>query len=306
MLSSRLMIWSVVLRPKSSGRPGGRVAEAAEELADLVIGLVAHARARFGDEDEALFGGEAAPGGFIGDDNLHVLAVLAEEAALGRGEDAEDGIFGAGHGDGFAEGPPVGEQRFPDLRADDADAGGAGLFLRRVDAAFGEFAGLEVKGIGAEADEHEVVGFKAGNPGGDESAGFRGDEKFERHVFHGTDIGLDIGGIFGQNGFSFQFFGRSRGVGIAVKAVHKNIIRTEFGKKCDNSLAQAAGDAADGDHGADADDDAENGERAAETVRPDGVDGHADVFAEFDVDTDGFHSALKASTGSIRAALRAG
>jgi len=76
--------------------------------------------------------------------------------------------------------------------------------------------------------------------------------------------------------------------------LERKTLSGQFLEENDDAVAQAGEEGADGDHGGDADDDAQDGEQGAETVVPDGRKGHGQVFAQVICIV---HSLLKAAMG---------
>jgi len=87
-------------------------------------------------------------GGAEGEGDLGVDAVLAEKAALGLGENAQDGILGAVDLDRAAHRVPVRKQGVCDGRTEQGDARGAAILLGSEEAAGGQLAGIITKEMG--------------------------------------------------------------------------------------------------------------------------------------------------------------
>ena len=107
---------------------GGQTADAAHDAFHLLESPLAHAGPGLGDDHETVHLRVTASGGAQRDIDFVVLAVLAEESALGLGVDAGDGVLGAIHHEGAIHGMSVGEKGLGHAGADDGHVGArAGL-----------------------------------------------------------------------------------------------------------------------------------------------------------------------------------
>ena len=140
ILSKFSMMESAVEIVKSSSALRGRVAQLAERAADLFDGIGALPGTGLAVRKKLVGLRIADARGFERDDDLAVQPVLAEEAALGWREDADDGELAAIQDHGSADAIAGGKQGLGESRSDHATRWRAQLFLARENPARLQFA----------------------------------------------------------------------------------------------------------------------------------------------------------------------
>ena len=115
--------------------------------------------------------------GFERNHDLAVEAVLAEEATLGRRENAYDGIFAAVDEQGPAETVAGGKQGLGNTRAEKRHTLPSARLFGRIDAALLQFSRRHFIKVGRGAGDEEVVGLVTRNLGDGNAPGKREDEQ---------------------------------------------------------------------------------------------------------------------------------
>ena len=203
---------------------------------------------------------------------IEVGAADAGAALLHHSNDAEEDIVDANR---LVEGVLVGfEERAEDIGAEHDDAAAlldVGLADEGADGGVAQ-EGILVGG-GDAADGYLHV---AAAPGDDDAAGDLGRDRED--VGHAQGIGNGVTVAQGEDAYvAPPFLGRP-----AAELTGKDVeqVGAEAGKLLDEEPLHAAPDAQEGDHGANADDDAEHGQAGTEFVGREGQHGDANGFVE--------------------------